>query len=393
MHVCDTHGIPFVHSADDAHSCAVGSGLSGGHDPPVGVWQEVCPSSDDPGGMRSPQQTSPGFAQSLACLQPNDAVIGGHVALCGMHVPVAEIVTQQVLVWRSQGVVPQSRAAPASTGATPASSAGRGRGDATSSAPTSSAKRGLAPSEADASHAAAPGQLVTISTRPPQPATPLEAKKATKPTKPTIRTLVPPMRCIVAWSRWSRTTPIRPHPRFRSHRSLRGPLLSPHEFLYAPRNERGGGEGLITLYRHFSVPILVGAVGGWVAGPAGGSVAFVGGVVYAVWAWRTRKDAGGAILRIENDALHVEILGPHPLHECIGLGDLADVTLDLKAIERVGDGDSAIPAMRLIDSKVGPKIDNARIILVTTGGRELKLTEAFLPHFDAADSLGKMRVF
>ena len=171
------------------------------------------------------------------------------------------------------------------------------------------------------------------------------------------------------------------------------PAASPHEFLYAPRNERGGGEGLITLYRYFSVPILVGAVAGWVAGPAGGSLAFVGGVVYAVWAWRTRKDAGGAILRIVNDALHVEIPGPHPLHERIGLGDLADVTLDLKAIERVGDGDSAIPAMRIIDSKVGPKIDNARIILVTTGERELKLTEAFLPHFDATDSLGKMRVF
>jgi hypothetical protein len=177
VHVCDTHGIPFVHSAEVAHSCAVGSGLSARHDPPLGVWQEVCPRSEDPGGMRSPQQISPGFSQSVACLQPNDAVMAGHIWLCGMHVPVAESVTQHVLVCRSQGVVPQSKELPASTGtsATPASSTGRGRGigAATSATPASS--------EADASlsQAAAPGQLVTITTLPPQLTTRLEATRAT----------------------------------------------------------------------------------------------------------------------------------------------------------------------------------------------------------------------
>jgi hypothetical protein len=75
------------------------------------------------------------------------------------------------------------------------------------------------------------------------------------------------------------------------------------------------------------------------------------------------------------------------------LSHLADVALDVKTIERVSDGGGAIPALRLIDSKVGPKVDTARIILVDGDGREVCLTEDYLPHSMATDSLGKIRVF
>lgn len=85
--------------------------------------------------------------------------------------------------------------------------------------------------------------------------------------------------------------------------------------------------------------------------------------------------------------------GRHRLQDRFLLGDLVDVTLDLKTIQRVTDGNSMIAAVRLIDSKVGPAIENARVILVGACGREVRLTEEYLPHYEATASLGRIRVF
>src|SRR5262249_20724692 len=85
--------------------------------------------------------------------------------------------------------------------------------------------------------------------------------------------------------------------------------------------------------------------------------------------------------------------GQRELHERFRLSDLANVSLDIKTIERVMDGDSAIPAMRFIDAKVGPKVDTGRIVLVGTNGREVRLTDDFLPHMHCTEWLGKVRAF
>jgi hypothetical protein len=57
------------------------------------------------------------------------------------------------------------------------------------------------------------------------------------------------------------------------------------------------------------------------------------------------------------------------------------------------DGDGAIPAMRFIDAKVGPKVDTARIVLIGASGREVRLTEDYLSHMHATEWMGKIRVF
>jgi hypothetical protein len=41
---------------------------------------------------------------------------------------------------------------------------------------------------------------------------------------------------------------------------------SSREFVYAPLNEAGGRDGLRTLLRYFSVPIIAATVAGWIAG-------------------------------------------------------------------------------------------------------------------------------
>jgi hypothetical protein len=91
--------------------------------------------------------------------------------------------------------------------------------------------------------------------------------------------------------------------------------------------------------------------------------------------------------------LTVALQGPRARSTRFPLSELANVTLELKTIQRVVDGPSAIPAVRFIHSTVAPELHIARIVLVATGGREVRLTEEYLPHFDATDWLGKIRVF
>jgi hypothetical protein len=168
----------------------------------------------------------------------------------------------------------------------------------------------------------------------------------------------------------------------------------PRELIYDATDETAGrADGMSALFRHVSLPIIVCMVATWLAGSGVGTAALVGAVVYSVWSWRTRKKRGGAVLRIERNVLSVEIRADRELHDRIRLGDLADVVLDTKTIERVQDGTSAIPGMRLIDSKVGPKVDTCRIVLVGTGGREVLLTKEYLPHMHATEWLGKIRTF
>lgn len=74
------------------------------------------------------------------------------------------------------------------------------------------------------------------------------------------------------------------------------------------------------------------------------------------------------------------------------LRDIEDVALDTKSIRPVQEGGSAIPAVRFIDSKVGPGIDVARIVLVGDG-RSVRLHEDHVAHMTATEWVGKIRVF
>jgi hypothetical protein len=168
----------------------------------------------------------------------------------------------------------------------------------------------------------------------------------------------------------------------------------PRELLYDATDDTAGrADGMTALFRHVSLPILACMVVTWLVGPTTGALMLVVAAAYSAWSWRTRKKRGGALLRVERDVLSVELRGEREHHDRIRLSDLADVVLDTKTIERVVDGTSAIPGMRLIDSRVGPKVDTCRIVLVGTGGREVLLTKDYLPHMHATEWLGKIRTF
>jgi hypothetical protein len=152
-------------------------------------------------------------------------------------------------------------------------------------------------------------------------------------------------------------------------------------------------DGQLALVRHVSMPMLLAAVSGWVLGPVAGTAALTGGLAYSVWAWKTRKKIGGAVLRIDEGVLVVTRSSKSARDDRFRLDDLADVALDIKTIQRVMEGGSAIPAVRFIDATVGPKVDTARIVLVSQSGVEVRLTDEYLPHFAAAEWMGKIRVF
>jgi hypothetical protein len=165
----------------------------------------------------------------------------------------------------------------------------------------------------------------------------------------------------------------------------------PKELVYQATDDSGAST--IALFQYFGLPLVAAAGLAALAGSIAGVVGLVAGGAYSFWSFRNRKDAGSAVLRVENEVLLVEVRGGKPIHERFRLGDLANVSLDVKTIERVTDGDSAIPAMRFIDAKVGPKVDTARIVLTGEGGREVRLSEDYLAHMHAVEWLGKIRTF
>ena len=165
------------------------------------------------------------------------------------------------------------------------------------------------------------------------------------------------------------------------------------ELLYAPLNDTAGRDGLLALYGLFTVPLMLAVAATWVVGPTGGIAGLIGGSAYSAWRWHTRKRVDGAFLGVQDGVLTVAHPGQGIPDERFRLSDLADVTLDLKTIQRVVDGAGAIPATRIISSQVAPKIDTARIVLVDASGHEVRLTKAYLPHLEATDWLGKIRVF
>jgi hypothetical protein len=75
------------------------------------------------------------------------------------------------------------------------------------------------------------------------------------------------------------------------------------------------------------------------------------------------------------------------------LDELANVELDTKTIRQVEQGGSAIPAMRFADSRVGPELDRARILLVCDDETRIPLSEIYGVHMQTSESFGKMRVF
>jgi hypothetical protein len=172
---------------------------------------------------------------------------------------------------------------------------------------------------------------------------------------------------------------------------------APADLAYAATDASRRGSSAVAMFQLFSVPLIVGLVLSQVAGPTAAAVGMVAAAVGGIWWWRRAPHAGGVVLRVEGGDLLVLSANKKHVKERIRLEDL-DVVLDTKVIQRVQEGGSAIPAMRFIDATVGPELDTQRIVVLGgatngKGGKRLALTEEYVPHMDAVEWFGKIRVF
>ena len=135
-------------------------------------------------------------------------------------------------------------------------------------------------------------------------------------------------------------------------------LSPPKEFVLSVRtNERPSGVAMLQL---FALPALVAAV----TALLDRSLAVVSLFASFGWlVWRVRRNRHvNVTFRADERWIEVARVREPPLR--FPIHDVTDVVLDTKSIQPVQDGVSAIPGMRLIDSRVGPEIDVARIALV-----------------------------
>ncbi len=152
----------------------------------------------------------------------------------------------------------------------------------------------------------------------------------------------------------------------------------------------GGTKPSMAVFQIFALPLLVAAIMSVTISPNAGLGGLVGSAIILIYLWK-RKKTPDTVLRVESGA--VQVLRRGRMKARFSLTELTNVRLDIKTIQRVQEGGSAIPAMRFIDSKVGPDLDTARIVLITEDKTELALTDDFLSHMDSSEWLGKIRVF
>jgi hypothetical protein len=114
---------------------------------------------------------------------------------------------------------------------------------------------------------------------------------------------------------------------------------------------------------------------------------------YAVVRFRRHPEGAGVVLRVKHGELDVIASQPAArLH--VPLGRIANVSLDTKTIRKVQEGNAVTPALRFLDSKVGPEVDVARIAFDVDGySQPVNLSEAYFAHMDSIEWLGKIRVF
>jgi len=162
----------------------------------------------------------------------------------------------------------------------------------------------------------------------------------------------------------------------------------PMDLVYG--GEMTGTKPSMAAFQLFAVPLVVAAILSVAVSPNVGLAGLIGSAIILIYLWK-RKKTPDTVLRVESGAVHVLRRGKMTAR--FSLTELANVRLDIKTIQRVQEGGSAIPAMRFIDSKVGPDLDTARIVLIGEDDKEHPLTDDFLSHMDSSEWLGKIRLF
>jgi hypothetical protein len=165
----------------------------------------------------------------------------------------------------------------------------------------------------------------------------------------------------------------------------------PNELIFEGMNSnRESSEA--ALFKLVSMPLIVGVACSILITPTAGIVGLIGSGAFSIWRWK-RKPRESRLLRVENNNKDLVIATSKSKISRERISDLMNVELDIKTIERIQDGSSAIPAVRFINSTVAPPVDTARIVLVFRDGTRIRLSDEYLAHMDASEWLGKIRVF
>jgi hypothetical protein len=151
-------------------------------------------------------------------------------------------------------------------------------------------------------------------------------------------------------------------------------------------------DGVRVLFWLFTMPPAMAALVAGLVGTGAGLDALLVASTVGVFVWLARRKVPPALVRVEDRGV-VITSGPSPgRDDRFTLEGLANVTLDVKTIERAMDGGSAIPALRM-NAGTAPPVDTARIVFVGADGREVLLSEKYVAHMDATEWLGKIRLF
>lgn len=163
----------------------------------------------------------------------------------------------------------------------------------------------------------------------------------------------------------------------------------PAEFVYQGKKQTRAPAQLVM--QVFLLPLFIGGIGGAVAGPAGGIAAMLGSA--AALYFFSSSSLERKTLRVEDGDLVLYAGKSKKPTLRVRIADLDDVELDTKTVQHAVEGDSAIPAMRLVEMKQGLEIDVTRIALVMADGERVYLSKDRLGHTETTEAFGKLRVF
>jgi hypothetical protein len=162
------------------------------------------------------------------------------------------------------------------------------------------------------------------------------------------------------------------------------------ELAYFPERQRHTSS--VTAMYALMMPMLAGAAAAAVF--QSGSIGLVAAGLSLGWLyWKRRRSklVPRAKLRVQGDVLYLS--GPAfspPIS--LQLGELLDVYLDTKTIQRVQENPGPVPDLRFINATVSGEMDTARIALEAQS-ETFFLTEQHVSHTDANEWFSKIRRF
>jgi hypothetical protein len=116
-------------------------------------------------------------------------------------------------------------------------------------------------------------------------------------------------------------------------------------------------------------------------------------LAWAALRWRWPPEAADLLLRVTRGVLRVTER-PGRVLLSASLRDVSNVTLDSHTIRTVQQGNALVPGLRFATSLLGPELEVVRIVIEVNGRPgSIRLSDAYVPHMDGVEWLGRIRRF